>query len=790
MGAPTGSADPLSLLHERSRILARYADKRPQGISRLPKYDTLSQMNRLLPFLLISIVSLAGPGAAASLAGLPDPLVGTDSSFELSHGNTYPGIFVPFAMANWTPQTSEGGWPYQYSKDSIRGFRLTHRPSAWMNDYGSFSLMPVTGDLKLLPDQRASHFRHEDEQARAYKYSVRLQDYKVNVEMAPTRHGGIMRLSYPRTQDAYIVLDAGEGGSSVQIHPGTRSITGTNSNTAKGTAANFAVYFVIAFDKDFTSHGTWDATGAKDDRQDRKGPHVGAYVGFSTRQGERITVRIGTSLISVEQAERNLKSEIANKDLETIVNQDRAEWERELGKYELEGGSEAQRRTFYTAVYHTVQFPRMLDETDGNGVRVHYSPYDGKVHPGPMFSDTGFWDTFRAEFPLMTIVNRQQDNEIIRAMLNVYDEAAWIPKWPNPVETNVMIGTHADSVVADAYVKGIRDYDIEKAYTALRKDGLEKGTGIFAGRVGIGDYLQMGYVPADKYQESAARTLEFAYDDFCLSRLASALGKTSDAAMFLAHSKNYENIFDPSTGFMRGRNSNRQWVTPFDPISWGGPYTEGDAWQWLWSVQGDVPGLIRLLGGQQGFLQKLDGLFTATTDFKLGGYGSVIHEMTEAKLEDMGQYAHINEPVHHVIYLYDYAGQPWKTQKWVHEVEDRLYKPGPAGWLGDEDTGQMSAWYIFSALGFYPVTPGEPEYALGSPMFDRVKIHLENGKTFTVEARRQAPGDIYVQSVTLNGQHLDAPWITHDDILRGGVLSFRMGPLPNEHWGIAGRRAE
>ncbi len=744
-------------------------------------------MKRLLLSLLLSISTIGLSKSAGSLADLPDPLVGTDSSFQLSHGNTYPGIFLPFAMANWTAQTSEGGWPYQYSKDTIRGFRSTHRPSAWMNDYGAFSLMPVTGDLKLLPDQRSSHFRHDEEQARAYEYSVLLDDYKVRVEMAPSRHGGIFRLTYPEVDRAYLVLDANDGGSTVQIHPATRTITGTNSHTSKGTASNFALYFAAEFDKDFTSYGTWDAAGAKDDRKDRSGPHVGAYVGFSTKEGEKVTVRIGTSLISAEQAARNLETELAKQDFNTVVARGRTEWQHELAKYELEGGSEDQRRTFYTAVYHTVQFPRMLDETDAKGVQVHYSPYDGQVHAGPMFSDTGFWDTFRAEFPLMTIVNPEQDREIIRAMLHVYDEASWIPKWPNPAETNVMIGTHADSVITDAYIKGMRDYDVQKAYRALRKDGTEKGTGIFNARVGIEDYLRLGYVPADKFGESAARTLEFAYDDFCLSQFARALGKEADATMFHDHSKNYRNIFDQSTGFMRGRNSNGQWVTPFDPIAWGGPYTEGDAWQWLWSVQGDVPGLIQLLGGKEGFIHKLDALFTATSDFKVGGYGQVIHEMTEAKLEQMGQYAHINEPVHHVIYLYDYVGQPWKAQKWVHEVEDRLYKPGPAGWLGDEDTGQMSAWYIFSAMGFYPVTPGTADYALGAPMFNRVKIHLENGKTFMVESDKHGPDDVYVQSVTLNGRKLDDPWITHEEILNGGTLRFKMGPAPNENWGTAGR---
>ena len=743
-------------------------------------------------FLILVTLAMSGmilsdsPRSSSNLADLPDPLVGTDSKYELSHGNTFPAVFIPFGMSNWTPETGEGGWPYQYSMNVIRGIRSTHRPSAWMTDYGPFSLMPVTGKLKVLPEKRASRFQHQDEDARAYRYSVFLQDCQVRAEVTPSVHGGMLRFTFPKTDQAYVILDANPGGSSVQIHPESNTITGRNSHTSKGTASNFALYFVAAFDRKFTTQGTWDESGATDNNRERSGNHVGTYVGFSTREGEAVSVRVGTSLISLEQAERNLQSEIPEPDFDGLVARARAEWERELSRIEIRGGSEAQRRTFYTALYHAFQFPRMLTETDANGMAVHYSPYDGKVHPGPMFSDTGFWDTFRAEFPLLTIVQPKKVAEIIRAMLNAYDEGGWIPKWANPAETNVMIGTHGDSVIADAYIKGIRDYDVQKAYAAIRKDATEKGTGIFDARTGIEDYLRLGYVPADKVKESAASTLEYAYDDYCVAQMARALGKQDDYATFLQHSKNYRNLFDASTGFMRGRNSDGKWVEPFDPLAWGGVYTEGNAWQWLWSVQQDIPGLIQLLGGKDGFIQKLDTLFSTTNEFKVGGYGEVIHEMTEAKMQNMGQYAHINEPVHHVIYLYDYVGQPWKTQKWAHEVMDKLYKPGPDGWLGDEDNGQTSSWYIFSALGFYPVTPGQPVYALGSPLFDRATIHLENGKMFTVEAVKNSPTDIYVQSVSLNGQALDRPWITHFEIMNGGVLRFRLGPLPNKSWGLSG----
>jgi predicted alpha-1,2-mannosidase len=745
-------------------------------------------------FLFISIAAIyatlsvrAGSPQRTSLADLPDPLVGTDSSYELSRGNTYPAVFLPFGMIAWTAQTGEGGWPYQYSKDRIRGFLATHRPSAWTDDYGPFSLMPLTGTLKVLPDERGSHFQHSNEDARAYRYSVTLDDYHVRAEMTPAPHGGVMRFTYPRTEDAYVVLDAQAGGSTVQLHLEDNTITGTNSSIAGSFPPGFAQYFVAVFDHKFTRQGTWDETGVQADAASREGKHVGAYVGFSTTADEAVTVRIGVSLISLEQARRNLAADMPDGDFDRAVSSARAVWESELGKIELKGGTEAERKTFYTALYHAFELPRALHETGPDGTAIHYSAFDGKVHAGAMYADTGFWDTFRAEFPLLALMQPKRDAEIIRSLLNAYDEGGWMPKWPNPGYTNIMIGTHADSVVADAYMKGIRDYDVEKAYAALRKDATLPGTGRYEARGGIEDYLKLGYVPADgKAKESAASTLEYAYDDFCVSQMARALGKTDDYRLFKEHSTNYKNIFDPKTGFMRGRNRDGSWVEPFDPLAWGGVFTEGNAWQWLWSVQHDVAGLIDLLGGREAFLQKLDTLFSSTTEFHVGGYGKVIHEMTEAKLANTGQYAHINEPVHHVIYLYDYAGQPWKTQQWTRAILDRFYRPGPAGWLGDEDTGQMSSWYIFSSLGFYPVNPGQPVYALTSPVFDHASIHLENGRTFMVESMKRASGDIYVQSARLNGKRLERCWITHDEILKGGILSFRLGPKPNPRWGAGG----
>jgi predicted alpha-1,2-mannosidase len=743
----------------------------------------------LKPALLILLCGLAASAAdparvaAPPLADLPDPLVGTDSKYELSRGNTYPAIFRPFGMLAWTAQTGEGGWPYQYEKNRIHGFLATHRPSAWTSDYGPFSLMPVAGELKVLAAERGSLYRHENEDARAWRYAVTLDDSATRVEMAPVVHGGVFRFTFPAARDAWVVLDANDGGSSVRIDPATKTITGFNSSIRGHFPPRFAQFFVAVFDRPFTSYGTWDAGGRQEQAVAREGQHVGCYAGFAP--GETVTVRVAVSLISLEQARRNLEREIGGASFDAVAGAARDEWNKELGRIEIQGGTEAQRRTFYTALYRAFQTPHALHETTAGGL-VHYSPYDGQVHAGELYADNGFWDTFRAQFPLLALVQPQRDAGVIRGLLNAADEGGWIPKWPNPGYSNIMIGTHGDSIIADAYLKGIRDFDAPKAWAALRRDATEPGTGRYEARNGILDYLKLGYVPADHVPESVSCTLEYAYDDFCVAQFARALGHDAEYRTFLEHSRNYRNLYDASTGFMRGRNSDGGWVAPFDPLDWGGVYTEGNAYQWLWSVQHDAAGLIELLGGREKFLARLDALFTMTPEFKVGGYGKVIHEMTEAKMANTGQYAHINEPVHHVIYLYDYAGQPWKAQRWTREIMDRFYRPGPAGWLGDEDTGQMSSWYIFSALGFYPVNPGQPVYALTSPLFDRASIHLENGRTFTVETAKKAPADLYIQSARLNGKPIDRCWITHEEILRGGVLSLRLGPAPNTQWGTSG----
>jgi predicted alpha-1,2-mannosidase len=751
-------------------------------------------------FSLIALVllSVGACAQAASLADLPDPLVGTDSRYELSRGNTYPGIFVPHGALAWTAQTGKPGWIYQWDKDRMWGFRATHAPSAWMADYGAFRIQARLG---YDTGHEFPSFSHKEEDARAYRYAVTLHDRGVAIraEMTPSAHGAMFRFAYPATNDAVMILDPEEGTSEIAIHPGSRSITGYAGGIRGNYPANFKQYFVAVFDRPLqscavrgrdvnaTAMGSLDgACKELSEAATSKGSRVGAAVRFSLAAGERVTVRIAVSLISAEQARRNLDAEQPDDNFDAAVARAKTAWEKELSRFQLTGGTADERRTFYTALYHVLQFPHALHEQTQDGTWAHDSPYDGQVHAGELYADDGFWDTFRAKFPLLALAWPKRDASIIRGLLNAASEGGRLPKWPNPGYSNVMISTHADSLISDAYAKGIRDYDVDAAYAQMLRDTREPGAGRYQARSGILDYLKLGYVPADKVRESASCTLEYAYDDFCVARMAHALGHAEDAARLEVQSKNYRNLFDKQTGFMRGRLSDGRFVEPFNPLDWGGVYTEGNAWQWLWSVQHDVAGLMELLGGREAFLQKLDTLFSMTNEYRVGGYGEVIHEMTEAKLADTGQYAHINEPVHHVIYLYDYAGQPWKTQYWTRAIAARFYRPGAAGWLGDEDTGQMSAWYVFSTLGFYPVNPGQPIYALTSPIFDRATLRPENGHAFTVEVQRQKPGAIYIQSATLDGKPLERCWITHEEILRGGTLRFVLGLAPNRSWGTGG----
>ncbi|GAA4035230.1 GH92 family glycosyl hydrolase [Hymenobacter glaciei] len=717
-----------------------------------------------------------------------NPLIGTDSKPSLSNGNTYPDISRPWGMNSWTPQTGKmgDGWQYSYGADKIRGFKQTHQPSPWMNDYGQFVLMPLTGKLRFEEDDRASWFSHKAETATPYYYRVYLADHDVTTELVPTERAARFRFTFPRTDSAYVVLDALDKGSFIKLLPAENKIIGYTTKNRGGVPANFRNYFVVQFDRPFANTHVFKDKVLDAVALEATAAHVGAVVGFKTQKGEQVQCRVASSFISAEQAELNLR-EIGDDDFETVKQKGRAAWNAALGRVQAEGGSDAQMRTFYSCLYRSLLFPRKFYEVDAAGQPVHYSPYNGEVKPGFMYTDTGFWDTFRALFPFLNLVYPDVNAEIQQGLANAYRESGWLPEWGSPGLRNVMVGNNSASVVADAYLKGVRGADMQTLYEALTHGANNAGPLTAVGRAGVDYYNKLGYVPYDvKINENAARTLEYAYDDFAIAQLGRALGRPAkEVALYEKRSQNYRNLFDPKVGLMRGRNQNGTFQTPFNPFKWGDAFTEGNSWHYTWSVFHDVQGLMNLMGGKKPFLATLDTVFRLPPTFDDSYYGEVIHEIKEMQIADMGQYAHGNQPVQHMPYLYAYAGQPWKTQYWVREVLNRLYKPTPDGYCGDEDNGQTSAWYVFSALGFYPVCPASDQYVLGAPLFPKVTLNLPNGKAVVLNALQNSAANRYVGALRLNGQAYDHNWLSHSALVQGAALDFEMVPAPNTVRGTA-----
>jgi predicted alpha-1,2-mannosidase len=730
---------------------------------------------------LSSTAAMAGQKAPALLA---DPLQGTDSSREFSHGNEYPAIAVPFPMNTWAPYTQPeaDSFFYQYRQNVIRGIRQTHQPSPWIADYGVFSLMPVSGKLALKEDDRASLFRHETEVAQPGYYKVHLDTWNATAEVTPTERCARFRFTYEAPGDSYVVLDAFPGGSSVEIIPAENKITGVTRYNHGGVPDNFSNYFVIVFDRPFSAFGVWSPDSVQAAISRLGGQHVGAYLKFDTDGNSVVGCKAASSFISPEQALRNLQQEVGNADFAAVQQRSEARWNDALGRIRVEGGTTDQQRTFYSAYYRSILFPHKFYELNGQGTPVYFSPYDGKVHEGFLYTDTGYWDTFRAAHPLYNLVFPEVSAEILQGVINAYDQSGWLPEWASPGHRDCMIGNHAFSLLADGWVKGIRSFDAQKAVTAMVHDANAEGPIRSVGRDGARFYNQIGYAPYPEIKEAGAKTVEYAYDDFCAAQLANAIGRRAEAAIFARHAMNYTNLLDRSIGFIRGRETNGAWNEPFYPDEWGGPFTEGCSWHWTWSAMQDVPGLISLLGGEQAFASKLDAVFTAPNTFRPGTYGGPIHEMTEMAAMNMGQYAHGNEPIHHMIYLYDFAGQPWKAQSRLRQTMTLLYQATPDGLCGDEDTGQTSAWYVFSAIGFYPVCPGDPNYLIGSPLFDKATLRLAGGKSFTITAKNNGPQKPYIQKAALNGEAFDKVYLSHRDIVSGGDLVFQMDSVPNYDW--------
>jgi predicted alpha-1,2-mannosidase len=728
----------------------------------------------------------------ANLADMVNPLMGTDSKPSLSNGNTYPAIALPWGMNFWTPQTGKmgSGWQYTYNSDKIVGFKQTHQPSPWMNDYGQFSIMPETGKIRLDENERASWFSHKAEVAKPYYYSVYLADYDITTEIAPTERAASFKFTFPKSDSSHIVIDAFDKGAYVKIIPGQNKIIGYNTRNSGAVSANFKNYFVVYIDKAFKNASAWHNKDIEDGKLEYTGDHAGAVVSFKTTKGEAVNLRVASSFISIEQAELNLQRELGKESFAATKEKAKAVWNKTLGRLTVNGGSVDQTRTFYSCLYRMLFFPNKLYELDGKNQIVHYSPYNGKVLPGYMFAGTGFWDTFRALYPFLNLVYPSINKEMQAGLVNDYKEGGWLPEWSSPGYADVMVGNNSASVVAEAYLKGGRGYDIQTLYQALLHGANNTGPNA-TGRRGVDYYNDLGYVPYDvKINENAARTLEYAYDDFAIYKLGKALGRpVSETDIYRKRSMNYKNLFDPSTGLMRGKNKDGKFQLPFNPFKWGDAFTEGNSWHYTWSVFHDVQGLIDLMGGKQKFVAKLDSVFTLPPVFDDSYYRTVIHEIREMQIAGMGQYAHGNQPIQHMAYLYNYAGEPWKTQLHVRDVMNKMYKPTPDGYCGDEDNGQTSAWYVFSSMGFYPVTPASDQYVLGAPLFKKVIVKLENGKTININAVNNSSQNKYVNGLNVNGKPYTLNWLSHSALLKGATLNFNMSAQPNKLKGIKAAEA-
>ena len=716
-------------------------------------------------------------------------LVGTQSSYAISTGNTYPAVCMPWGMNFWTPQTGKmgDGWAYVYSADKLRGFKQTHQPSPWINDYGQFTIMPETGEAPIFDEEkRASWFSHKAEVATPYYYRAYLADYDVVTELAPTERAAIMRITFPENK-SYVVVDAFDKGSYVKIMPKERMIVGYTTKNSGGVPQNFKNYFVMKFDKDFTY--TAAVADGRINTADVKAEcnHAGGIVGFKTIRGEQVNVRIASSFISEEQAIENLK-ELGSDSFDEVKARGRNTWNDILGRIEVKSDDIDHLRTFYSCLYRSVLFPRSFYEKNAKGEIVHYSPYNGEVLPGYMFTDTGFWDTFRCLFPLLNVMYPSMNEKMQAGLVNAYKESGFLPEWASPGHRGCMVGNNSASIVSDAYLCGLKNYDAETLWQAVvHGAGAVHPTVSSTGRLGYEYYNKLGYVPYDvKINENVARTLEYAYDDWCIYEFGKALGKSKkELEPFRKRAFNYRNVFDSESKLMRGRLKNGKFQSPFSPLKWGDAFTEGNAWHYTWSVFHDPEGLIRLMGGKQTFNQMLDSVFNVPPLFDDSYYGSVIHEIREMQIMNMGNYAHGNQPIQHMIYLYGYSGEPWKTQYWIRQTMQRMYNANPDGYCGDEDNGQTSAWYVFSAMGFYPVCPGAGEYVLGAPYFDEMTLHLENGRNVSIKANGNTDDNCYVNSLTLNGKPYSKNYIKRSDLMQGAQFVYNMSAKPNYSRGTA-----
>jgi len=724
-------------------------------------------------FFLVLILTSCNSVPPNNLTSYVDPFIGTGG-----HGHTYPGAAWPFGMVQLSPDTRLEGWDgcggYHYSDNIIYGFSHTHLSGTGVPDYADVLFMPTTGKINLkngtdgdLANSYGSLFSHDNEKASPGYYSVILDDYNIKAELTVTPRTGLHKYTFPSTDQANIIIDL-EHRDKV-IESGIKII---NDSEIEGFRRSDAwardqhIYFVAQFSKPFNDYGLARDNIIINDVQEVDGENIKAFLTFETKNNEDILVKVGISAVSIEGARKNLEAESPDWNFDKTLSIAQQQWENMLSRISVKGNNEKDKTVFYTAMYHAFLNPNLYMDFDGK-----YRGTDLEIHQADDFVNYtvfSLWDTYRAEHPLLTIIDQKRTNDFIKTMIHQYENGGKLPVWELAANyTGCMIGYHSIPVIADAYLKGIDDYDVEKAFDAM-KHSAEMD------HLGLEFYKELGYIPAEKESESVSKTLEYAYDDWCIAQMAAALEKEEDYITYIKRAQYYKNLFDPSTRFMRAR-MHGFWFEPFDPKEVNFNYTEANSWQYSFYVPQDVDGLMKLMGGPENFGQKLDELFTTGSE-TTGRQQSDITGL-------IGQYAHGNEPSHHMAYLYNYIAKPWKTQEMVRQIMDEFYSDAPDGLCGNEDCGQMSAWYIMSAMGFYPVCPGQDIYVLGSPKFDHISILLETADTFNISVINNSENNIYIQSVILNNRPYNKSFITHQDIVSGGHMQIEMGSEPNKDWG-------
>jgi len=704
-----------------------------------------------------------GPKPAAAgkaLVEWANPLQGTDSTSLFSRGNTLPIVAVPFAMAHWVLQSSDkNAWFFQPRDERLQGIRCTHQLSPWLGDYGYATFLPFNGDPSPEAAARASSYRAAELEIAPHALKVRLMRYRCALELAPSERCAVMRFTFEESGPAGVFIDLPGNDAEASCDAASGMVNASTTYNHGGVPKAFATRYAVRCDAKITSFDVKAVNGRRV-----------AVLRFMAEAGKPITLRVGTSFISSDQAALNLKSEVGDKPFDQVKSEAAATWEAALGRVRIHGASEPQRRVFYSCLYRALLFPRIWHERDAGGNIVHMSPYSSKVEPGPMYADHGYWDVYRAWYPMMALIYPERLSEILQAWVNAYKEGGWFPQFPCPGYRNCMTGSPTDFVFGDAVARGITGFDVQAAFDGLKKHATQPvAPKLGYGRPAVAEYLKLGYIPMGAVAGAAAETLDSAYGDFCIAQVARAAGKPDEAAAFEQRSRNWRNIYDPATRFLRGKMTDGSWQTPFDPHTWGGAYVEGGAWQYRFAVPWDPQGLMEAMGGKTAFVAALEDMLTQAPVFHVGTYGDEIHEMSEMAAVDFGQYAHSNQPVHAFLYMFAVAGRRDRTQYWAHRVLNELYTPD--NFPGDEDTGSMSAWYILSSLGIYSLCPGKPEWVLGAPLFEEAEIRHANGHTIRIEAQSSEPG-AFLNHVTLNGAEVREAVVPHAAFLKDARLVF------------------